>query len=133
MIFNVRAETSFGDRLVQLGRIWCNKIKPGQVGTMWPCYFSRFTQAGSPFPVSPEGSFFSGAKQAIGSVCLHKSKIHDTDTSNSRASRGRKFQKEKELYSKEFAYRMCARRPTSVMPKPFLCCERAFCCSMVVM
>ena len=25
---------------------------------------------------------------------------------------------------------MCARRP---MPKPFLCCERAFCCSMVVM
>ena len=34
---------------------------------------------------------------------------------------------------KEFAYRMCARRPTSAMPKPFLCCERAFCCSMVVM
>ena len=28
---------------------------------------------------------------------------------------------------------MCARRPTSAMPKPFLCCERAFCCSMVVM
>ena len=34
---------------------------------------------------------------------------------------------------KEFAYRMCARRPTSAMPKSFLCCERAFCCSMVVM
>ena len=28
---------------------------------------------------------------------------------------------------------MCARRPTCAMPKPFLCCERAFCCSMVVM
>ena len=28
---------------------------------------------------------------------------------------------------------MCARRPTSAMPKPFPCCERAFCCSMVVM
>ena len=28
---------------------------------------------------------------------------------------------------------MCARRPTSAMPKSFLCCERAFCCSMVVM
>ena len=34
---------------------------------------------------------------------------------------------------KEFAYRMRARRPTSAMPKPFLCCEWAFCCSMVVM
>ena len=28
---------------------------------------------------------------------------------------------------------MRARRPTSAMPKPFLCCERAFCCSMVLM
>ena len=28
---------------------------------------------------------------------------------------------------------MRARRPTSAMPKPFLCCERAFCRSMVVM
>ena len=28
---------------------------------------------------------------------------------------------------------MRARRPTSAMPKPCLCCERAFCCSMVVM
>ena len=28
---------------------------------------------------------------------------------------------------------MCARRPTSAMPKPCLCSERAFCCSMVVM
>ena len=28
---------------------------------------------------------------------------------------------------------MCARRPTSAMPKPLPCCERAFCCSMVVM
>ena len=28
---------------------------------------------------------------------------------------------------------MCARRPTSAMPKSFLCCERAFCRSMVVM
>ena len=55
-------------------------------------------------------------------------------TSSSRASRGRKFQKKKNyIAKKEFAYRMCARRPTSAMPKPFLCCERAFCCSMVVM
>ena len=28
---------------------------------------------------------------------------------------------------------MCARRPTSAMPKSFLCCERTFCRSMVVM
>ena len=28
---------------------------------------------------------------------------------------------------------MCARRPINAMPKPFRCCERAFCCSMVVM
>ena len=34
---------------------------------------------------------------------------------------------------KEFAYTMRARRPTSAMPKPFLCCERAFCCSMALM
>ena len=55
-------------------------------------------------------------------------------TSSSRTSRGRKFQKKKNyIAKKEFAYRMCARRPTSAMPKPFLCCERAFCCSMVVM
>ena len=56
-------------------------------------------------------------------------------TSSSRASRGRKFQKKKKLYTakKKFACRMCARQPTSAMPKPFLCCERAFCCSMVVM
>ena len=55
-------------------------------------------------------------------------------TSSSRASRGRKFQRKKDyIAKKEFAHRMCARRPTSAMPKPFLCCERAFCCSMVVM
>ena len=56
-------------------------------------------------------------------------------TSSSRASRGRKFQKKKVVYSKEriCLYRMRARRPTSAMRKPFLCCERAFCCSMVVM
>ena len=47
---------------------------------------------------------------------------------------GGSFQKEKNyIAQKEFAYRMCARRPTSAMPKSFLCCERAFCCSMVVM
>ena len=49
---------------------------------------------------------------------------------------GRKFQKKKNynyIAKKEFAYRMRARRPTSATPKPFLCCERAFCCSMVVM
>ena len=55
-------------------------------------------------------------------------------TSSARTSRGRKFPKGKELYSQtEFAYRMCARPPTSAMPNSFLCCERAFCRSMVVM
>ena len=37
------------------------------------------------------------------------------------------------IAKKEFAYRMCAMQPTSAMPKPCLCCERAFCRSMVVM
>ena len=47
---------------------------------------------------------------------------------------GGSFQKEKNyIAQKEFAYRMCTRRPTSAMPKSFLCCERAFCRSMVVM
>ena len=47
---------------------------------------------------------------------------------------GGSFQKEKNyIAQKEFAYRMCARRPTSAMPKSFLCCERAFCRSVVVM
>ena len=44
------------------------------------------------------------------------------NTSSSRASRGRKFQKKKYyIAKKEFAYKMCAGRPTSAMPKPFLC------------
>ena len=44
---------------------------------------------------------------------------------------GGSFQKEKNyIAQKEFAYRMCARRPTSAMPKSFLCCERAFCRSI---
>ena len=35
---------------------------------------------------------------------------------------GGSFQKEKNyIAQKEFAYRMCARRPTSAMPKSFLC------------
>ena len=47
---------------------------------------------------------------------------------------GGSFQKEKNyIAQKEFAYRMRARRPTSAMPKSCLCCERAFCRSMVVM
>ena len=47
---------------------------------------------------------------------------------------GGSFQNEKNyIAQKEFAYRMCARGPTSAMPKSFLCCERAFCRSMVVM
>ena len=47
---------------------------------------------------------------------------------------GGSFRRKKNYIAKtEFAYRMCARRPTSAMPKPFLCCERAFCCSMVLM
>ena len=47
---------------------------------------------------------------------------------------GGSFQKGKNyIAQKEFAYRMCARRPTSAMPKSFLCCEGAFCPSMVVM
>ena len=57
-------------------------------------------------------------------------------TYSSRASRGAEVSEEKNynyIAKKEFAYRMRARRPTSATPKPFLCCERAFCCSMVVM
>ena len=50
-----------------------------------------------------------------------------------RAGGGSFRRKRNYVAKKEFAYRMCARRPTSTMPKPFLCCERAFCCSMVVM
>ena len=50
-----------------------------------------------------------------------------------RAGGGSFRRKKKYIAKKEFAYRMCARRPTGAMPKPFLCCERAFCCSMVVM
>ena len=47
---------------------------------------------------------------------------------------GGSFQKEKNyIAQKELAYRMCARRPTSAMPKSFLCCEQAFCRSMLVM
>ena len=46
---------------------------------------------------------------------------------------GAEVSKKKNYKSKkEFAYRMRGRRPTSAMPKPFLCFERAFCCSMVV-
>ena len=50
-----------------------------------------------------------------------------------RAGGGSFRRKKNYIAKKEFAYRMCARRPTSAMPKPFLCCERAFCRSMVVM
>ena len=46
---------------------------------------------------------------------------------------GGSFKEKNYKSKKEFAYRMRARRPTSAMPKPFLCCERAFCRSMVVM
>ena len=46
---------------------------------------------------------------------------------------GGSFKEKNDKSKKEFAYRMRARRPTSAMPKPFLCCERAFCRSMVVM
>ena len=50
-----------------------------------------------------------------------------------RAGGGSFRRKKNYIAKKEFAYRMCARRTTSAMPKPCLCCERAFCCSMVVM
>ena len=50
-----------------------------------------------------------------------------------RAGGGSFRRKKNYIAKKEFAYKMCARRPTSAMPKPFLCCERAFCCSTVVM
>ena len=50
-----------------------------------------------------------------------------------RAGGGSFRRKKTYIAKKEFAYRICASRPTSAMPKPFLCCERAFCCSMVVM
>ena len=67
---------------------------------------------------------------------LHRPKSvseHDIPVVPGQAGGG-SFQKEKNyIAQKEFAYRMCARRPTSAMPKSFLCCERAFCRSMVVM
>ena len=44
-----------------------------------------------------------------------------------RAGGGSFRRKKNYIAKKEFAYRMCAGRPTSAMPKPFLCCERAFC------
>ena len=50
-----------------------------------------------------------------------------------RAGGGSYRRKKNYIAKKEFAYRLCARRPTSAMPKSFLCCERAFCRSMVVM
>ena len=50
-----------------------------------------------------------------------------------RAGGGSFRRKKNYIAKKEFAYRMCARRQTSAMRKPCLCCERAFCCSMVVM
>ena len=47
---------------------------------------------------------------------------------------GGSFKREKNYIAKKgFAYRMCARQPTSAMPKPSFWCERAFCRSMVVM
>ena len=56
------------------------------------------------------------------------------NTSSSRVSRGQKFQKDKNYKAKkEFAYRMCARRRTSAMPKPSFLCAPAFSRSMVVM
>ena len=45
---------------------------------------------------------------------------------------GGSFKEKNYKSKKEFAYRMRARRPTSAMPESFLCCERAFCRSMVV-
>ena len=59
--------------------------------------------------------------------------IHCIQVVPGRAGGGSFRRKTNYIAKKEFAYRMCARRPTSAMPKPFLCCERAFCCSMVVM
>ena len=50
-----------------------------------------------------------------------------------RAGGGSFRRKKNYIAKKEFAYRMFARRPTSAMPESFLCCERAFCRSMVVM
>ena len=70
-------------------------------------------------------------------TCLSTSLYHSISLYN-KSSTGRagggSFKREKNYRAKkEFAYRMCARRPTSTMPKPFLCCEPAFCRSMVVM
>ena len=60
-------------------------------------------------------------------------KIYTVQVVPGRAGGGSFRRKKNYIAKKEFAYRMCARRPTGAMPKPFLCCERAFCCSMVVM
>ena len=65
--------------------------------------------------------------------CL-KSRLHNYIPVVPGQAGGGSFQKEKNyIAQKEFAYRMCAWWPTSAMPKSFLCCERAFCPSMVVM
>ena len=50
-----------------------------------------------------------------------------------RAGGGSFRRKKNYIAKKKIAYRMCARRPNSAMPKPFLCCAQAFCCSTVVM
>ena len=68
----------------------------------------------------------------IDRMIIHNINIHST--SSSRASGGGSFKRKKNyIAKKEFAYRMCARRPTSAMPKPIFWCEQAFCRSMVVM
>ena len=59
----------------------------------------------------------SAGVNGVGSILL------SVRASSSWASRGREFQEEQELYKpkKDFANRMCAKPPTSAMPKPSSC------------
>ena len=81
-------------------------------------------------------SFAKTFRHSFANLVFSFAGMNFTKTSFASFRGGRCHLKKKSLHDlkkKEFAYRMRARRPTSAMPKPFLCCERAFCCSMVVM
>ena len=84
---------------------------------------------------SPLDLDLDSARIWLENIAIAQYRIHCVVyTSSFRASRGWKFQKGKNYkQKKEFAYRMCARRRTSAMPKPSFLCAPAFSRSMVVM
>ena len=118
--------------------LWCGLERWTEVSDLWS----------QPLFVSPTSLFDDQhltqklqATEAPQNVCrvfntsmfrrYHKnnSKQYIQHTSRAGQAGGGSFQKEKNyIAKKEFAYRMCARRPTSAMPKPFLC----FCCPSAV-